>query len=123
MANIKDLFIFTLHNFLIAGVTNCGKTHFVLSLLETVYKGHFENIVIFCTTFDYNKTYDRTWILKDKNVIILNPGLVISYCGYVSRFTKVVTCCLYLMTVRIWQMLNRKKVNYVTSHLAAGITG
>ena len=76
MSDIKDLFIFEPHNFLFVGVTNCGKSYLVLNLLETVYKGHFENIVIFCPTFSYNRTYDRRWLFKDKNVIILNPELV-----------------------------------------------
>ena len=76
MSDIKNVFIYTPHNFLIVSVTNCGKSHFVLNLLETVCKGHFENIVVFCTTYTYNKTYEITWLFKDKNVINLNPELV-----------------------------------------------
>ena len=64
------------HNMLISGITNCGKTHYILDLLETVYKGHFNNIVIFCTTYLENKTYNRKWVAKDKNVYILDPRLV-----------------------------------------------
>ena len=47
------------HSMLISGVTNCGKTHFVLDLLENEYKDHFENIVLFCPTFNSNKTYEN----------------------------------------------------------------
>ena len=39
------------------GVTACGKTEFLLKLLETVYKNHFEFIVILCPAISDNKTY------------------------------------------------------------------
>ena len=39
------------------GVTACGKTEFLLQLLETVYKNHFEFIMILCPTILDNKTY------------------------------------------------------------------
>ena len=73
---MNDLWLYEPHNMLIVGITCCGKTHYVLDLLETTYKNHFDNIVIFCTTFEDNKTYDRKWISKDKNVYILDPELV-----------------------------------------------
>ena len=76
MDNLKSFFIFDSFNMLVSGVTASGKTHFVLDLLETVYKDYFENILIFCTTFDLNKTYNRKWIFKDRRVIILDPELV-----------------------------------------------
>ena len=71
-----ELFIFEPFNMIISGVTNSGKTHFALDLLKTVYRGHFENIVLFCPTFDYNETYNRKWIFKDNNVFVLDPNLV-----------------------------------------------
>ena len=47
----------------------CGKTEFLLRLLETEYKNHFEFIVILCPTILDNKTYlSRKWILDDKNL-------------------------------------------------------
>ena len=50
-------------------VTACGKTEFLLQLLETVYKNHFEFIVILCSTILDNKKYlSRKWIFDDKNV-------------------------------------------------------
>ena len=53
------------------GVTACGKTEFLLQLLETVCKDHFEFIVILCPTILDNKTYlSRKWTLDDKNIII-----------------------------------------------------
>ena len=54
------------------GVTACGKTEFLLRLLETVYKNQFEFIVILCPTILDNKTYlSRKWILDDKKVFIV----------------------------------------------------
>lgn len=62
------------HNALICGQTNCGKTVFVLDLLQSYYKGCFENIVILCTTVRYNKTYqDREWLWNNPYIYIINP--------------------------------------------------
>ena len=53
------------------GVTACVKTEFLLRLLETEYKNHFEFFVILCRTILDNKTYlSRKWILDDKNLFI-----------------------------------------------------
>ena len=60
------------HSAMFVGVTACGKTEFLLRLLETLYKDHFEFIVILCPTILDNKTYlSRKWILDDKNVFIV----------------------------------------------------
>ena len=60
------------HSATFVGVTDCGKTEFLLKLLETVYKNHFEFIVILCPTISDNKTYlSRKWIFYDKNVFIV----------------------------------------------------
>ena len=54
------------------GVTACGKTEFLLRLLETIYNNHFKFIVILCPTILDNKTYlSRKWIFDDKNVFIV----------------------------------------------------
>ena len=53
------------------GVTACGKTEFLLQLLETTYKNNFEFTVILCPTILDNKTYlSRKWILDDKNILL-----------------------------------------------------
>ena len=60
------------HSAIFVGVTACGKTEFLLRLLETVYKNNFEFIVILCPTILDNMIYlSRKWILDDKNVFIV----------------------------------------------------
>ena len=49
--SMEKLLLFKPHNMLISGVTNCGKTHFILDLLEKYYFKKFNYIVIFCPTF------------------------------------------------------------------------
>lgn len=68
------------HCAIICGQTGCGKTEFVLDLLEKEYIGIFKHIVILCPTIQWNKAYkNRAWIgdnlkkPKSKNVIIVNP--------------------------------------------------
>ena len=39
------------HSVMFVGVTACGKTEFLLQLLENVYKNHFEFIVIYVQRF------------------------------------------------------------------------
>ena len=34
------------HSAMFVGITACGKTEFLLRLLETIYKNHFEFIVV-----------------------------------------------------------------------------
>ncbi len=63
------------HCALICGQTGCGKTEFILDLLENYYKDHFQHGIILCPTFKLNKTYQlREWIKKDPNVHVVNPG-------------------------------------------------
>ena len=45
------------HSAMFVGVTVCGKTEFLLQLLEIVYKNHSEFIVILCPTILDNKMY------------------------------------------------------------------
>ena len=53
--------------------TNVGKTEYLLRILETEYKNHFEFIVIMCPAIlDNSKTYlSRKWIFDDNNVFIM----------------------------------------------------
>ena len=60
------------HSATFVGVTACGKTEFLLRLLETTYKNHFEFIVILCPTTLDNKTYlSWKWIPDDNNIFIV----------------------------------------------------
>ena len=60
------------HSAMFVGVMACGKSEFLLQLLETEYKNHFEFMVILCPTILDNKTYlSRKWILDNKNVLIV----------------------------------------------------
>ena len=61
------------HSAMFVGCTSCCKSEFLLRLLETEYKNHFEFIVILCPTISENKTYpvSRNCILDDKNVFIV----------------------------------------------------
>ena len=67
------------HCAIICGQTGCGKTEFVLDLLEGEYSGVFKYIIILCPTIQWNKAYkNREWIddvrkPKTKNLIIVNP--------------------------------------------------
>ena len=63
------------HSALVCGQTNCGKTVFILNLLEGHYCGCFKHIVILCPTVLHNKTYKGcSWIWSDPEVYIVDPG-------------------------------------------------
>ena len=63
------------HSAIICGQTGCGKTVFVLDLLEGPYRGIFHHIVILCPTIRHNTTYQgRTWIWGDPEIYIVDPG-------------------------------------------------
>ena len=60
------------HSAMFVGILACSKTEFLPQLLETIYRNHFELIVILCSTILDNKTYlSRKWILDDKNIFIV----------------------------------------------------
>ena len=56
-------------NMIILGMTNCGKTFYLLNMLENEYKNHFDYIVLVCPTLSWNKTYKRLKYLSDTDVI------------------------------------------------------
>ncbi len=60
-------------NAIISGVTDSGKTRFVLDLLETTFRGKFDRVVIFCPTFGKNKSYERPFVYRDRDVIVVPP--------------------------------------------------
>ena len=81
MAGTSQLFINHLlpkgtHSAIVCGQTGCGKTVFVLSLLEEgPYRGFFRHIVILFPTIEHNKTYKQCpWLWTDPEVYVLDPG-------------------------------------------------
>ena len=56
---------------IIVGMTACGKTHYLLEMLEQDYKKHFDYIFIVCPTLEDNKTYQNWKYLKDPKVFEL----------------------------------------------------
>ena len=58
----------TSFHMIIMGLTACGKTHYLLKMLEEDYKGHFDHIFIVCPTFEDNKTYQNWKYLADPDV-------------------------------------------------------
>jgi len=61
----EGLFLKEPFNMIISGITNCGKTKFVLDLLTSEYMRYYDYVVIICPTFLLNKTYHRRWIYED----------------------------------------------------------
>ena len=81
MAGSSQLFINHLlpkgaHSAIVRGQTGCGKTVFILSLLEEgPYLGFFRHIVVLCPTIEHNKTYKQCpWLWTDPEVYVLDPG-------------------------------------------------
>ena len=63
------------HSAIICGATGCGKTEFILDLLEKEYRGFFEYIIIICPTWIHNKAYlNRPWFFKDNCIIPMDPS-------------------------------------------------
>ena len=52
-------------------MTACGKTHYLLEMLEKEYKNHFDHIFIVCPTVKDNKTYQQWKYLADPDVYAL----------------------------------------------------
>ena len=52
-------------------MTACGKTHYLLKMLEEEYKNHFDYIFIVCPTFKHNETYQNWKYLKDSDVFAI----------------------------------------------------
>ena len=65
---------FTPHAAIFTGPTGCGKSHFVLDLIEKKCSKHFDYIIIICQTLRWNKTYHaKGWIRHDDNVWLIEP--------------------------------------------------
>ena len=49
-------------------MTACGKTHYLLNMLEQEYKNHYDYIFIVSPTLEDNKTYQQWIYLNDPDV-------------------------------------------------------
>ena len=56
---------------LIVGMTACGKTHYLLQMIEEEFKGIFDYIFFICPTFLENRTYQNWRYLEDEKVIAI----------------------------------------------------
>ena len=56
-------------NMIICGMTNCGKTFYLLNMLEKQYSKHFDYIILICSTFSWNNTYQNWEYINDSDVI------------------------------------------------------
>ena len=66
------MFVAKAHSAIICGSTGCGKTKFMLDLLETEYRNFFQYIIIICPTLKLNKTYhEHKWLFGDPRVILI----------------------------------------------------
>ena len=75
MDDLSKLFTKEAHSAIICGQTGCGKTEFILTILENEYCGVFEHIVVLCPTIKYNKAYkSREWVHKDPEIYLVDPG-------------------------------------------------
>ena len=52
-------------------MTGCGKTYYLLEMLEHECKGHFDYIFLICPTFEYNTTYQEWKFKNDPHVFAI----------------------------------------------------
>ena len=57
---------------IITGLTNCGKTKYLIEQLRGPFKNVFDYIILICPTYDRNKTY-RGFAKNDKHFLVLMP--------------------------------------------------
>ena len=52
-------------------MTACGKTNYLLEMIEKEYNEHFDHIFPICPTFEWNKTYEKWKYDKDLDYIAI----------------------------------------------------
>ena len=62
------------HSAIICGATGCGKTEFILDLLEAEYRNFFTYIFIICPSLEHNKAYRREWLFDYTSIFLINPN-------------------------------------------------
>ena len=65
--SVKD----THFNIVITGMTGCRKTFYLLNFIEKNYINNFDDIIIICPTFSWNKTYENWKHINDPDLIII----------------------------------------------------
>ena len=75
---------------LIVGMTACGKTHFLLKMLEREFKGRFDYVFLVCPTLPDNETYLEWKFLKDDDVFAIpcEHDEVDTYLKNIAKFAK-----------------------------------
>ena len=61
---MSETYVETPFNMMIVGMTGCGKTYYLLEMIEKEYFRHLEYIFLICPTYFWNKTYQE-WKYKD----------------------------------------------------------
>ena len=66
----------------------CGKTNYLLEMLEKEYNEHFDYIFLICPTFEWNKTYEKWKYDKDEDYIAIpcDKDDVEFYLKYVVKY-------------------------------------
>ncbi len=78
----------TSFNMMIVGMTGCGKTYYLLDMLEKEFFGHFDYIFLICPTYSWNKTYQE-WLYKDsENPISCDQKSVEDFIKYIVDNVK-----------------------------------
>ena len=73
-------------NMIILGMMGCGKTYYLLKMLEDSYRGHFDYIFLICPTFVYNMTYQE-WKHKNDPDFLAMPCKQDDVDSYLQRVT------------------------------------
>ena len=73
---------------IIVGMTCCGKTKYILDMLEKEFYKHFDYIFLICPTFEWNKTYENWKYDRDEDYIMIpcDQHYVESYLKYVVNY-------------------------------------
>ena len=79
------------HTALFIAPTGVGKTHLVLSLLESEYRNHFNFIVTICPTLSYCLTKTSIWAKRSISCVFslfIVPSPFFVHCPYKGRINQ-----------------------------------
>ena len=96
----------TPHTTIFTDPTSCGKTHFVLDLIEKEYNKHFDFIIINCPTLQWNNTYhSRAWMENNDKVWLIDPKHIIRWILRCNRIVIKKVNGLYYWIKKLPQLL------------------